>query len=67
MARGWPVEAGKIMQAVFDLMETDLCAATVRRTRLGLSPAVSHYIDCDDDAEIAYFSHCLKTARLPCP
>ena len=50
---GGPVEEGKIMQATFELDENlFMCSDSPAVHDWNFSPAVSHYLECEDDAEL---------------
>ena len=50
---GGPVEEGKIMQATFELDgNLFMCSDSPAVHDWNFSPAVSHYLECEDDAEL---------------
>ena len=52
-AEGGPVEAGKVMQATFELDgNLFMCSDSPPVHDWDFSPAVSHYLECESDAEL---------------
>ena len=50
---GGPVQSGKIMQATFELDgNLFMCSDSPPVHEWDFSPAVSHYLECEDEAEI---------------
>ena len=50
---GGPVDEGKIMQATFELDgNLFMCSDSPAVHDWNFSPAVSHYLECEDDAEL---------------
>lgn len=53
--KGAPVEEGKIMQATFDLDgNLFMCSDSPAVHDWGFTPAVSNYLECEDEKEISY-------------
>ena len=68
-ANGGPVEEGRIMQATFDVDgNLFMCSDSAPVHNWGFTPAVSNYIECEDENELErLFSKLSKNGNVTMP